>query len=222
MAFIVPLPEGTCLTEGFVRRCLGHLAGQGFQRVITGALSPEEQPGFLEAGFTVHERLQLLLLDTTAAPAPVPPGPRLHLAGPWRRRGLLEVDARAFAPFWRLDQTGLREALNATRKRRLRVALGPGRQVSAYAICGAAGGRGFVQRLAVAPEAQHQGLGRRLLLDGVHWLRSVGVAVVAVNTQQDNHAALSLYRRAGFRDDPRGLAVLAFDLVPAPARALGP
>lgn len=217
VAFLVPVPDGTSPSAAFVRHCMQYLASQGYDSVITGALSPGEQAGFLEAGFAVHEHLHLLVLGASQPPPPVPPGPRLHVAGPWRRAQVLKVDAAAFSPFWRLDRTGLREALNATQRRRLRVVLGPHRRVTGYAICGASGRRGFVQRLAVAPAWQGRGLGRRLLLDGVHWLYSVGVGEVAVNTQMGNEAALALYRKVGFHDDPAGLAVLSVSLRAVPA-----
>jgi len=212
VAFLVPVPDGATPSAEFVRRCLGLLAQQGFQRVVTGALSPDEQRGFLEAGFGVHEHLHLLVLDKEVALPPLPPGPRLRRAGLLRRRGVLKVDAASFAPFWRLDRPGLRDALGATAQRRLRVVLGVGRRVEGYAICGASGGRGFVQRLAVLPEAQGKGFGKRLLLDGLHWLRSLNVYQIVVNTQVGNDAALALYRHVGFRDDPAGLSVLTAGL----------
>ena len=146
------------------------------------------------------------------------PALRLRRAGPLRQRGVLEVDATAFTPFWRLDRTGLREALKATQQRRLRVVLGARHGVVGYAICGASGGRGFVQRLAVLPEAQGHGVGKRLLLDGLHWLRALRAGEIAVNTQLGNDAALALYRHVGFRDDPAGLSVLSTAL-PAPPGA---
>jgi ribosomal protein S18 acetylase RimI-like enzyme len=208
--------DGAPPSAEFVRRCLELLAAQGFQRVITGALSPDEQRGFLEAGFEVQERLHLLVLDRSVVLPPVPPGPALHRAGPLRQRGVLEVDATAFAPFWRLDRAGLQEAMKATHHRRLRVVLGARHAVIGYAICGASGGRGFVQRLAVLPEAQGHGVGKRLLLDGLHWLRALKAGEIAVNTQLGNDAALVLYRRVGFRDDPAGLSVLSVTLPASP------
>jgi len=212
VAFFVPVPDAAPPSPEFVRRCLELLREQGFQRVITAALSPDEQRGFLEAGFEVQERLHLLVLDRSAVLPALPPGPVLRRAGFLRKRRLLEVDASAFAPFWRLDRAGLQEALKATQHRRLRVIFGPGRKVVGYAICGASGGRGFVQRLAVLPEAQGHGLGNRLLLDGLHWLRKLRAGDIAVNTQLGNDAALALYRRVGFREDPAGLSVLCAEL----------
>jgi ribosomal protein S18 acetylase RimI-like enzyme len=220
VALLVPVLDGLPPSAAFVTRCRRVLAEQGYRRVVTGALSPREQRGFLEAGFGVHEHLHLLVLDKAVSLATLPPGPRLHRAGWIRKAGLLEVDSVAFSAFWRLDRAGLQEALWATPKRRLRVTLGPGRKVNGYAICGAAGGRGFVQRLAVSPASQGLGIGRRLLLDGLLWLRGLATYEIAVNTQEGNAAALGLYHSVGFRDDPAGLCVLSADL--APAEATGP
>jgi GNAT superfamily N-acetyltransferase len=215
VAFLVPVPDGAAPSAEFVRRCLRLLSEQGFQKVVTGALSPAEQRGFLEAGFGVHEHLHLLLLDHGVVLPPLPPAPAMHRAGVLRRRGVLEVDHASFAPFWRLDSAGLKEALGATQDRRLRVVLGGRQKVLGYAICGASGGRGFVQRLAVLPEAQGHGYGKRLLLDGLYWLRSLNVRDIAVNTQMGNQAALALYRSVGFREDPAGLSVLTAGLPPS-------
>lgn len=196
-----------------MRRCLHLLAEQGFGTVITGALPPAEQRSFLEAGFVAQEYLHLLVLDLSLPLLPLPPSPRLYRAGRSRRRQLLAVDGACFSAFWRIDEAGLREVLAATERHRLRVALGDKRFVIGYAVCGATGRRGFVQRLAVSPGAQGHGIGKRLLLDGLYWMRSLGVQEVAVNTQVGNATALSLYRRAGFQDDAAGLCVLSAELV---------
>ncbi|HET9059399.1 MAG TPA: N-acetyltransferase [Acidimicrobiales bacterium] len=214
VALVVPVSEGGAPSEQFVRRCLDLLKRQGYERVITGALSPREQPGFLAAGFDVYEQLHLLVLDRDRPLPPTAPGPKLRRVFSRRVSGALELDAIAFDTFWRLDRAGLEEALKATPKRRFRVVLGevPGqgrRSVIGYAICGASGSRGFVQRLAVAPAARRQGIGRRLLLDGLHWLRAQGAGQIAVNTQHGNQAALCLYKNVGFREDPDGLTVLS-------------
>lgn len=212
MALLTTVMDAPPPSREFVRRCLGLLAEQGFQKVVTGALSLEEQSGFLDAGFTVHEQLHLLLRDRSVPLPPFPAGPALRRAWWWRAGRALQVDAAAFSPFWRLDKVGLKEALAATPLRRFRVAMSRKRAVLGYSICGAAGGRGFVQRLAVAPEAQGRGVGKRLLLDGLAWLCDAGALQVAVNTQIGNDAALHLYLSVGFREDPRGLCVLSADL----------
>ena len=85
-------------------------------------------------------------------------------------------------------------------------------RVSGYTISGRAGLRGFVQRLAVHPDTQSTGIGRRLLLDGLAWMQRGGAREAFVNTQTNNAAALALYTSVGFREEPIGLTVLSVGL----------
>jgi len=170
-----------------------------------------EQTGFVAAGFEEHERLHLLGIRVDQGLDPLPSGAPLRRARRRRRGAVLDIDGRAFSPFWQFDPSGLAEALHATPSTWFRVAL-DGPVVIGYAICGRAGAQGYVQRLAVDPDHHGQGTGRRLLMDGLHWMRRRGVTQAVVNTQVGNHTALALYRRVGFRDEPSGLAVLYKDL----------
>jgi ribosomal protein S18 acetylase RimI-like enzyme len=120
---------------------------------------------------------------------------------------VLDVDAAAFEPFWRLDSGGLSEAIDATPVTRFRVATAGGRVV-AYAITGSSENQGYLQRLAVDPAHRRQGLGRALGLDGLRWLRRRGVAGAVVNTQLGNDPALALYLSLGFRQERTQLSVL--------------
>jgi ribosomal protein S18 acetylase RimI-like enzyme len=212
VALITPVPEAPLLSVEFVRHCLGTLADQGFRRVITGALSPLEQTGFLAAGFGVEERLVLLGVTLDRALPSVPPGLPLRRVSRRRWPEILAVDGAAFPEFWRFDALGLADALRATPKVRFRMAVEPGGKIAGYAVCGRSGSRGFVQRLAVDPLSQRSGTGRRLLLDGLHWMRRRGVARAVVNTQPGNDAALRLYESAGFNKEPIGLSVLSAGL----------
>jgi ribosomal-protein-alanine N-acetyltransferase len=207
-AFLFPLPDRPVPSQDFVLRCLEQLRRRGYRRVVTGALSPNQQPGFFAAGFEVLEQLHLLVLDGDTPLPPVPPGAALRRVWGNRRAEVLHIDAAAFQPFWQLDSVAMHEALVATPRRHFRVAVDDDGRSLGYAICGAGAARGFVQRLAVQPGHQRQGTGRRLLLDGLHWLRRRAVRSVVVNTQMGNQAALALYRSVGFRDDPSGLSVL--------------
>jgi ribosomal protein S18 acetylase RimI-like enzyme len=90
---------------------------------------------------------------------------------------------------------------------------GPG-GVIGYAVTGRAGRQGFLQRVAVHPAHQRQGLGRKLVIDGLAWLKRWRVNRVVVNTPVDNRAALALYEGLGFRRQPRCLCVLTVELRP--------
>lgn len=212
VAYLNPAAGGPAPSAAFVRRCLDQLAANGFSRVVTAALAPLDQAGFLGAGFHVEERLRVLVHDLDPLPEPPFLDPVLQVLRRCRdtdRAAVLDVDHQAFGPFWQLDQHGLEEALGATPHARFRVVSEATGQVVGYAITGRAGRRGFVQRLAVGPQHQGRGLGRALVLDGLRWLRRWRVERAVVNTQVDNDRALALYAGLGFRSEAAGLSVLS-------------
>ena len=97
IALITPVPDAPFLSADFVRHCLRTLSNQGYTRVVTGALSPLEQAGFLAAGFDVEERLRLLGIELTDRLAPAGGAGR----GPSRVHGVLAV--RFLRPARRLE-----------------------------------------------------------------------------------------------------------------------
>lgn len=206
IALLTPLPDAPVPTKEFVTHCVGVLADRGYARVVTGALTPAEQPGFLAAGFEVAEELHLLAHDLIRLAAR--PHATLRRAREDDYAAVLAVDNESFSTFWRLDHDGLVDTLAATPRVRFRVAESVSAEVAGYAIVGRAGRRGYVQRLAVAPTARLHGLGAALVLDGLWWLRRWRVTRALVNTQLDNANALALYTRLGFRPEPVGLCVL--------------
>lgn len=195
------------LTPGAIERYVRDLAQQGYHAVITSALDHDEQRPFTEAGFTVHERLHLLRHDLGTLPVP-PPGwsGRVRRGRRADRPTVLAVDGAAFNPFWRFDERGLEEARSATPTSRFRVAVD--RAVVGYAVTGRAGHHGYLQRLAVLPGHQRQGIGTALVNDSLRWARSHGARSVLVNTQESNDTALQLYLHLGFELEAHGLAVL--------------
>jgi len=211
IAYLAPLAPAGAPSVDFLHRCIDTLTARGFTRVVTSALAPAEQRGFLAVGFEEYERLHLLSHDLRDVPRPSKDASQLLRRG---RRGdwsaVLAVDASAFAPFWRLDASGLSEAIDATPTTRFRVAAErrgpPG--VMAYAVTGLSGNQGYLQRLAVHPDHRRAGLGRALALDGLRWLRRKAVSEAVVNTQLGNEPALALYLSLGFRHEPIQLSVL--------------
>jgi ribosomal-protein-alanine N-acetyltransferase len=213
-AYLNPVPGSPLPSADFVRRCLRTLAGQGYRRVVTGALSPSEQTAFRAAGFVVTEHLFLLSHDLRSVPDLEAPEGALRRSSRRDREEVLELDHLAFDPFWRLDGSGLDEAIAATPHTRFRVAVDEkdGQTVVGYAITGRAGRRGYLQRLAVHPDLQRRGLGTVLVADALRWLRRWRADRAMVNTQLANERALALYERVGFRREPSGLSVLAREL----------
>jgi ribosomal protein S18 acetylase RimI-like enzyme len=191
-----------------VLRCVDGLGRRGVAAAVTPALSPFEAEPFYRAGFTLHENLHLLAryLD---APPPVP-GHRLRRGRPWHRRKVLAIDAKAFEQFWRFDAKALRDARRATPTSRFVISVGRDGP-DGYAVTGQAGARGYLQRLAVAPEQQGRGIGSSLVFDCLGWLHRRGVGVALVNTQDRNTRALGLYEHLGFVRQREGLVVLRWD-----------
>jgi len=191
-----------------VDRCLRTLRGRGYQRVLTNALAPAEALPFVDAGFSVHERLHLLAHDLRDVGGATLDTRR---ARDGDHAQVLELDRRAFRPFWRLDPGGLDQALDATPATRFRVTEDPDGPTG-YAITGRADRRGYLQRVGVDPRAQGRGIGRALVDDSLRWLRRHRARDAVVNTQLDNEPALALYRSCGFRELPSGLCVMSRSL----------
>jgi len=191
-------------TPAELTKCLAKLRDDGYAEVVTGALSPADTLVFVDAGFSTREKLHLLDHDMRNVP-------RRSITTRRARRAdhdaVLTIDARAFHDFWVLDRDGLHNALDATPMTRFRVVEVDGRP-AAYAITGRASDKGYLQRIAVDPDAQGTGLGSGLVADALVWLVRHGVARTLVNTQLDNDAALALYDACGFRRLPVGLCVL--------------
>ena len=207
-AEVAATPAGVAVPVDLLVAAVERARQRGYDHVVTPALARAEWRPYLDAGFAVREHLHLLahhLLDLDPRE-----GARLRRVGRRDRDRVLAVDHAAFPPFWRLDARSLDDAVRATPSARFRMA----RDGVAYALTGRAGDRGYLQRLAVAPDAQGQGLGRALVLDGLWWLRRWRVREALVNTQVGNERAIGLYRSLGFRSRTDGLAVLEVDLDP--------
>ncbi|WP_051062658.1 GNAT family N-acetyltransferase [Ilumatobacter nonamiensis] len=185
--------------------------------VRTGALSPRAAEPFLRVGFEVVDRLALLERTLTTT-EPSPPRTNDETATIKIRRvrrrempSLAEIDQAAFAAGWRNDARSLGEIANATPSSTRRLALdsrdGTRRPVG-FQISGHAGPTGYIQRLAVHPDAWGMGVGGRLVHDALSWLTRRGVDRALVNTGVDNARALRLYDAAGFEVLDEELVVL--------------
>jgi ribosomal-protein-alanine N-acetyltransferase len=124
---------------------------------------------------------------------------------------VLETDNSAFDPLWHnsLDtiQLAYGQALFATVAENSHGIVG-------YQITTGHGPRAHLARLAVRPETQSRGIGRALLNDLFVKITRNGIGRLSVNTQNDNTASLSLYKKMGFNRTGEEYPVYTFD-VPA-------
>lgn len=209
-------------------RIIGDARAQDLRAIRTTALFPDAAAVLLDRGFTPIDSLTLLRI-------PFDEPDQRHDRRSDRRRGGLsrapvsdpslrtrrlrvsddaaaaEVDRLAFGPMWGYDRRTVTEVRGATPVHRAR-RIGDRRRPDAYAISGAGGTTGYIQRLAVRPDRHRCGLASALVADSLHWMRSRGLGSALVNTASDNHAALALYDRFGFRALPERLTVAELSL----------
>ncbi len=202
-------PSPTDLAEWCQR-----LAALGYVQVRTSAVAGGTASALEAAGFTVMQ--ELVLLEHTnvrraatafTATMDVPSTSRLLAT---QRRAASRIDDAAFGREWALDDFALHDVCAATPRYRARAAGDP---LAGYAITGRDGRQGFLQRLAVHPEAQRHGLGLALVADSLTWMARWRVERALVNTPSGNEGALALYERAGYLRLPDALSVYERSLV---------
>jgi ribosomal protein S18 acetylase RimI-like enzyme len=186
---------------------------RGLRALRTGALFPDSVGVFRRAGFTTVDSLVLLEFDLRD-PRRTPT--RFRRTRRMTDRDLTvaaSVDQRAFRPRWSNSAASLREISQATPHHRSRKVVEDGRLLG-FAISGRAGRSGYLQRLAVDPDAQRRGHGRALAHDALAWMRRHRATTALVNTAADNGAAVALYESVGFTRRPGELEVLELRLEP--------
>jgi ribosomal protein S18 acetylase RimI-like enzyme len=211
IALVVPTgsmqPNATDVTQ-----LRAHLPPLGFTSAVTTALAPTAQQPFLENGFQHMASLALLVhnLETTSA-KPVVPGLRIRRGSRRHLTSVLALDAKCFPPEWLFTESLLHDALRATPASRYRIASRDG-PILGYAITGYTAGHGYLQRLAVEPAAQRQGIANQLVNDAIDWVKQNNGQDLTVNTMATNTSALDFYLHLGFLRATDGLDVLRIDL----------
>ncbi len=199
-------------------------------RVQTSAMSPDLASPLFDLGFRLRSELTLLTKELPRSPLQLlrvrsvrrAQAGRISPANIVIRRGTdadltiaVDVDRSAFGELWAMDRHDLGAALTATPSAQLLVAQRDSEMVG-FAIVGRSGRRGYLQRLAVLPDAQGLGVGTALVDGTCEWSARGDVRRLIVNTQASNANALRLYRRTGFVESPLGLVLLECDLAPGP------
>jgi ribosomal protein S18 acetylase RimI-like enzyme len=216
VAHLVLLDHHMQPTAQHVADWIAQARARGARSVRTGALFAPSTPAFTAAGFEPIDTLRLLELDLDRwqPSADTSQRHRLRRLRPSMLHDAATVDQLAFSAPWANTASALADIVAATPQARARCVHLDGEMV-AFSICGRASRWGYVQRLAVHPDARRRGLAAQLLDDALRWMRKRDVQRVLVNTATDNAAALALYRTNGFQDQTDDLLILEHALEPS-------
>lgn len=181
----------------------------GSSAVISPPLLAASQQAWLATGYEKYTSLRLLRKAIDIEATPALPVTEIHNPS-WAR--IVEIDGGAFGAEWQAELPALNEAMRSTGSSVLLGIQDPSSQdqLAAYAIVGVATITGYLQRLAVAPEAQRRGLGRALTRASVSWSRRRGARQMILNTKPENVAAQNLYLSEGFELLPDRLELLRY------------
>jgi GNAT superfamily N-acetyltransferase len=191
-----------------VADAVAHATRKGARAVRTSAMFPDVADVVLACEFAPIDRLALLSFDLgtgpatsrstrSATPAESRPGFRLAALRPWHLSRCSRIDRDAFGLLWGNTASSLRDIRTATPWHLGRIAR-HGDGIQGFAISGAAADHGYLQRLAVAPDARRQGIARSLVLDALEWMTRRDLRRALVNTGVTNVGALALYESIGF------------------------
>lgn len=191
---------------GFIEACTSRLYDIGAPAVLSSPLAPSARRPWENAGFVAHLDLALMRLSLDD-----PIGGPSHLVVRWEDFDLdrmLEIDQRAFPEFWRFDRAGLLESTQATSSASVFAIRDGDEGITGYAVVGYGSAISYLQRVAVDPEWQGQGMGRSLVRAAARSAHRHGSKAMLLNTQFDNEPAITLYESEGYLQLPETLAVL--------------
>lgn len=199
--------ERESLVLGAAQECFN----EGAVKVITKLLNEGESAEFRRWGFDIACRIVLLEKRLYREPPPTPEKEGVRIV-PFRKRALdevLSVDAAAFDDFWSLDSRTI-EAISTSCIHNVFLLACRGEDIIGYAIGGVNGRLGYLQRLGIDLRQQGRGVGQYLASSVLHTLSSLGATTAAVNTQEENRAALQLYLSLGFRETPGPRVIMEY------------
>ncbi len=186
-----------------VREAAERSLREGAALFVTRPIGEGEAEEFTKWGF--KHLYRIVLLERRPCPVDRESGRReemeiIHYRKRFREE-VLELDATAFDAFWRLDARTLDAVASSCSRNLFLLARAQG-QLAGYIIGGANGRFGYLQRLGVRDACQGEGIGEALSRRLIDSLTAMGAGVICVNTQEENRAARSLYRKLGFQELP--------------------
>lgn len=195
--------------QGIATRIVQELLADGERFFWAHGDLPAAQALAASAGLSVQRELLMLRLEFAGAPARERDidGVTLRTFEPSDVDQIVQVNARAFASH---PEQGAMDRVDFERRassdwfdpRGLFVAERDGRVIG-FHWTKVEDGVGEVYVVGIDPDAQGGGLGTALTARGLRHMYELGLGVVDLYVEGDNHAALAVYRKLGFTDHKR-------------------
>lgn len=146
--------------------------------------------------FHVHQHIVILEWNGFLPSPPVlPDGFRLRTMTREDLPVVQQVDENAFDPIW---QNSLSDLSLAYVQSPYASVIEYRQTVIGYQICTSTSFGAHLARLAVNPDMQRHHFGYAMVQDLQSHFKQTGIGMLTVNTQNNNHASLALYRKMGF------------------------
>ena len=194
--------------KAFLSACSDQILECGAPSVLSPPLPASSLRTWETAGYDVFLRLALMRLSLDEQPRA--PDHLVVQSAADRMDDLLEIDAAAFSSFWRFDRLGLAEALDATGRSNVLIIRDSEGKPTGFAIVGFGSAIAYLQRVAVHPDWQGNGMGRSLVRVAARKARDAGARVMLLNTQLNNEPAMRLYESEGYVRLPEPLCLLRY------------
>jgi ribosomal protein S18 acetylase RimI-like enzyme len=150
----------------------------------------------LKYNFHINQRIVILEWNGfLPAKHDLPDGCLLRMMTRQDLPGVQQVDEKAFNPIWQNSLSDLRLAFDQSPYASV---IEWQETVIGYQICTFTSFGAHLARLAVIPDKQRHHIGYTMLRDLQAHFKQLGTAMLTVNTQNNNHASLALYRKMGF------------------------
>lgn len=148
------------------------------------------------SGFTPFENIVVLHWGREVPPVKnMPPEVLIRPMEPADLNQVAEVDRQTFEAAWVISRASLERAyLQSAHASVAEV----NEQIIGYELSTASSLSSHLARLAVLPEFRHLNIGYSLVAQLLEYFTQRGIWQITVNTQDNNQASLSLYKKLGF------------------------
>lgn len=183
--------------EVLLDRVLEQHSPQNGDRLVALAMSDWFEDLLVTSGFLTRQSILILSWDFQSPPAvPTPAGLTIRPMTVDDLPVVQQIDAAAFDPLWQNSLQGLQLAHQQSAFCSVAIIDG---LIVGYQISTAMPLSAHLARLAVWPGLQRQHIAYNLCCQLLTDCQAQGIWRITVNTQNDNYASLSLYKKLGFR-----------------------